>query len=166
MPRPMGKPGAKGSEKSKDFFGSIKRLLENLKPWKVLLVISIVLALLSAILALISPDKLSTLTDTITSGIAPKTEELSTIMEKTFSNVQENLKTEMPVILSSESITPEEKETFMASLEKLEKRENQEEMLAQFIEIPDSILRILLRCKWKMATHPFFLKHCLRLFLS
>ena len=113
MPRPMGKPGAKGSEKSKNFFGSIKRLIENLKPWKILLVFSIVLALCSAILALISPDKLSSLTDTITDGIMPKTEKLSTVMESTISNLQENLKTKILEVMASNDVSEEDKQNFM-----------------------------------------------------
>ena len=70
MPRPnspqMGVP-----EKSKNFLGSIKRLFKNLKAWQIILAISFLLAMASSILSLISPNKLSDLTDTITSGIKP-----------------------------------------------------------------------------------------------
>ena len=52
MPRPM----HASSEKSKDFVGSIKRLLANLKPWKVLMGLAITLAFLSAILSLTAPN--------------------------------------------------------------------------------------------------------------
>lgn len=144
MPRPMGKPGTKELEKSKDFFGSIKRLIENLKPWKVLLVFSIVLALCSAIFALISPDKLSSLTDTITNGIMPKTEKLSTVIESTMSNVQENLGSKMSVIMTSSVVTEEDKQTFMMTLEEMKQTEKQEELLTVFTKIPDSILQLLL----------------------
>ena len=63
------------SEKSKDFKGSIKRLFNNLSTWKYFLIISLVLAMASAILSLVSPDKLSELTDTITLGISPNINE-------------------------------------------------------------------------------------------
>ena len=69
MPRPGG-PRGRTMEKSKDFKGSMKRLLANLKKWHVLIVVSLVLAMIIAILALISPNKLSDLTDTITAGIS------------------------------------------------------------------------------------------------
>lgn len=144
MPRPMGKPGASGQEKSKDFFGSIKRLLENLKPWKVLLYLAILLAMASALLALISPDKLSNLTDTITSGITPKTEKLSMIMESTLANVQQNMQTKMPEIMMSTTISPEEKQALTNTLEKMKKVENQEEQLTLMAQIPDSIMKVLL----------------------
>lgn len=144
MPRPMGKPGAKGSEKSKNFFGSIKRLIENLKPWKILLVFSIVLALCSAILALISPDKLSSLTDTITDGIMPKTEKLSTVMESTISNLQENLKTKILEVMASNDVSEEDKQNFMMISKQMGNLEKREEFLAVFAQIPDSVFRLLL----------------------
>ena len=61
----------KVSEKSRDFKGSIKRLFNSLNRWKYLLIISLMLAMISSILSLIGPNKLSDLTDTITLGIQP-----------------------------------------------------------------------------------------------
>ena len=52
MPRP------KSVEKSKDFFGTLKRLLKNLNSWKYLIITSLILAMISAILSLIAPNKL------------------------------------------------------------------------------------------------------------
>ena len=74
MPRPGG-PRGRVPEKSKDFKGSMKRLFASLKRWHVLLIFSLILAMTSAILALIAPNKLSDLTDTITLGISPKMDE-------------------------------------------------------------------------------------------
>lgn len=144
MPRPM-RRGAKTPEKSKDFFGSIKRLLKNLQPWKFLLYLAILLAMFSAILALISPDKLSSLTDTITSGITPKTEKIKIIMESTLNNVQENVQTKMPEVMMSNAITEEEKETLTSVLGKMKEVEKPEEQLALFTQIPNSILKVLLK---------------------
>ena len=61
MPRP-----GRNFEKSKDFKGSIKRLFKSLDRWKVLLYFSLLLAMISSIIALIAPNKLSDLTDEIT----------------------------------------------------------------------------------------------------
>ncbi len=74
MPRPMRNPGGV-PEKSKDFAGSLKRLFLNLNKWRYLLIISIVLAITSAILALAAPNKLSDLTDIITDGLKPNISE-------------------------------------------------------------------------------------------
>ena len=61
----MPRPGPKVVEKSKDFKGSMIRLLKNLNPWKYILMIALLLAMVSAIFSLIAPDKLSGLADTI-----------------------------------------------------------------------------------------------------
>ena len=60
MPRPM---RGQIPEKSKDFKGSMKRLFNSLNNWRYLLVFALALGLVSAILALITPNKLSELTD-------------------------------------------------------------------------------------------------------
>ena len=73
MPR-MGSHGA-GLEKSKDFSGSMKRLLKGLSPWKIAMYVSLILAMISAIIALIAPNKLSSITDLITDGIKPNISE-------------------------------------------------------------------------------------------
>jgi len=77
----MPRPGRNVPEKSKDFFGSMKRLLSNLKPWRVIMILALVLAMVSAILSLIAPNKLSDFTDTISKGLIPKTEKLEEDIE-------------------------------------------------------------------------------------
>ena len=102
MPRMM-----RNYEKSKDFKGSIKRLLSNLKPWRVFLSVALLLAMTSAILALISPNKLSDLTDLITGGITP--------------NINEETVTK---IMSNPNISNEDKIKFQQVLSNATKDEN------------------------------------------
>ena len=80
MPKPM---NGKVPETSKNFGASIKRLFKSLDKWKYLFITSLVLALVSAILSLISPNKLSDLTNIITDGIKPNINEkiISDIMQ-------------------------------------------------------------------------------------
>lgn len=144
MPRPMGK-GVPSTEKSKDFFGSIKRLLKNLRPWKYLLTLAIVLAALSAILTLAAPDRLSNLTDAITEGITPKSEKLNLVTDAmTYNVTEEKMKGKMMDITLSPSITEEEKKTFATLLGQMQNVEKKEEQLVLFIQIPNSILHVLL----------------------
>ena len=51
------------TEKAKDLKKSMKRLLKELTGYKVFIIISIILASISAILSIFSPNKLSDLTD-------------------------------------------------------------------------------------------------------
>ena len=55
----MPRPGSGGvPEKSKNFGGTLKKLFLSLEKWKVLVIFALVLAIASAILALITPNKL------------------------------------------------------------------------------------------------------------
>ena len=80
MPRPQ------KIEKSKDFKGSIKKLIISLKQYHLSIIISLVLAMFSAILSLISPNKLSELADYITECLKPNTDKLSEITTTIYQN--------------------------------------------------------------------------------
>ncbi|MBE6149292.1 MAG: ABC transporter ATP-binding protein [Firmicutes bacterium] len=67
-------------EKAADFKGSIIRLFNSLNNYRILVIIALILAVASAILALIAPNKLKDLTNTITVGITPNITE-NTVME-------------------------------------------------------------------------------------
>lgn len=70
MPRrgPIGR-GGDPTDKAKDFKGAMKRLFSELKPFKILIFIAIVLAILGSIMSIIAPNKLSNLTDEISKGL-------------------------------------------------------------------------------------------------
>lgn len=127
MPRPGG-PRGRVPEKSKDFKGAMKRLFASLKHWHGLLIFSLILAMTSAILALIAPNKLSDLTDTITLGISP--------------NMNEEVITD---IMSNPDIPNEDKMQFKQLLDSMENSdsENDDELLSKFDELPDSIYDIV-----------------------
>ena len=101
MPRPM------KMEKSKDFKGSLIRLIKDLKPWRTAMIMALMLALTSAIIALVTPNKLSELTDLITDGIKPNTEVVSTI-SKNITNSFGN-KDVYFEILNDENVSDEDK---------------------------------------------------------
>ena len=106
MPRP-GKNMV--HEKSKDFKGSMKRLIGNLRPWKFIMFLSLFLAMTSAILSLIAPDKLSQLTDTITAGISPNKEKLELIGTEISKSFEEDkMQTKMQNLYIEVELTEEE----------------------------------------------------------
>lgn len=153
MPRPM----HASSEKSKDFVGSIKRLLANLKPWKVLMGLAITLAFLSAILSLTAPNKLSSLTDVITKGIKPNTDVLQEIVTEINNNFNSEAMSEKTMlILTSEDISIEDKATYQAFLTKMQETTNKsdvtendsntsdnKEIMKTILDLPSSILNVL-----------------------
>ena len=135
MPRP-----GRNFEKSKDFKGSMLRLLKNLSPWRFALSLALILAMVSAILSLIAPNRLSDLTDVITGGLTPNTDKLTEIGTKISENINKNMQTKMTTILSSERISNEDKLALQNALSNISK-ENAREI---FTSIPDSILKELL----------------------
>ena len=153
MPRPM----HASSEKSKDFVGSIKRLLANLKPWKVLMGLAITLAFLSAILSLTAPNKLSSLTDVITNGIKPNTDVLQEVVTEISNNFNSEAMSEKTMlILTSEDISIEDKATYQAFLNKMQETANKsditesdnntsdnKEIMKTILALPSSILNVL-----------------------
>lgn len=69
MREPGGPGGAMTGEKAKDFKQAVKRLLKELKGYKVLITISLILAIAGAVLSISAPNKLSELTDEIQKGL-------------------------------------------------------------------------------------------------
>ena len=126
MARHMG-PNRGVPEQSRDFKGSIKRLFNNLNTWKYFLIISLALAMVSAILALIAPNRLSDLTDTITLGIRP--------------NINEEVIKE---IMSDKSISNEDKMEFKSLLDKSQdKSADINKIYSDFDKLPKSIYQIV-----------------------
>lgn len=142
MPRPG---GSNVYEKSKDFFGSIKRLLSNLKSWRIIIIVALFLAMFSAILSLIAPNKLSDFTDIITKGLAIKTDKLSYLSEEIQNNFnEENMKIKISSITNDQSINESDKEIFYNSLKKMQQENDEKKKQVILFSLPDSILIHLL----------------------
>ena len=84
-------------EKAKDFKKSIKRTLKELKPFKILVIISLILSVLSSILSLFAPDKLKELTDTITEGLVVNQENMKELNEQIAKNFQNGMPQEITI---------------------------------------------------------------------
>ena len=141
----MPRPGPRTNEKSKDFFGSMKRLLKNLNPWKYVVIFALILAMVSAILSLIAPNKLSDFTDIITDGLKPnntKLEEITTSIMNNFDT--DKLQNKTFHILADSSISQEDSSNIMNLLNELKTVTSQEEAQKLFLSLPDSTLLLLI----------------------
>jgi len=136
MPRPP-----RVAEKSKDFFGSMKRLLKSLNPWKFIMTMALVLALVSAILALIAPNKLSDFTDVITEGLKPNTKNLEIISTNISNNfTKDKLNEKIPNILANSEISNDDKLMLTETLEAMSYTTDSVEISNMMLSLPDSIL--------------------------
>ncbi len=125
-------------EKSKDFKGSIKRLFKSLNKWRYLLVIALILAAVSSILSIISPNILSDLTDTISAGMIPKTENIKAIGEKIATSFQEeNLNNTITSIMADPLVSSTDKEKLTDTLSQMSTTNNPQSLL---LSLPDNLL--------------------------
>ena len=77
-------------EKAKNFKGAILRLFKELNSYKALIIISIIAAIFSSVLAIISPNRLSKLTDEISLGLSINKDNMTLIL----TNVQDSMSEE------------------------------------------------------------------------
>ena len=126
MPR-MGPRGNGNIEKSKDFKGTLIKTFNNLGKWKYVLIFALGMATLSAILALVAPNKLSNLTDEITLGITP--------------NISENI---IKDVMTSDDVAMEDKMALQSLIADLEDSGKElDDILLELDNLPDSIYSII-----------------------
>lgn len=136
MPRPM----RKAPEKSKNFTSSIKRLFKSLNKWRYLLLVALVLACVSSVLSIISPDILSDMTDTITEGIVPRTENLEIISNEIKSSLsEESISENIKNIMMDDSIDNEIKLSLKSSFEEIS---SDDDKMNSFMNMSDDVLTL------------------------
>ena len=151
--------GPAPAEKAKNFKSAISRLFKELKSFHILILIALILAALSSVLSIISPNKLSDLTDEISKGLVIKTDVMKEITEKVTESVSEDkLKTILPQILqmnlseetareilTSPSIKEESKIAFQNSMTKISTMTNQQDIMKELSNLPEDVLTCILK---------------------
>ena len=128
-------------EKAKDFKKSIKRTLKELKPFKILVIISLILSALSSILSLFAPDKLKELTDTITEGLVVNQENMKELNEKIATNYQNGMPQEITIDNTTISIINQQQ--YIEKTKNLTKDTNVNELYKKIQELPESIKTVI-----------------------
>ena len=77
-------------EKAKDFIGTLLRIFKSLNRWKYILVIACVLSFIAAMLSAVAPNKLADVTDVISDGIKPNTENIELVATEINKSIIEN----------------------------------------------------------------------------
>lgn len=151
--------GPAPAEKAKNFKSAISRLFKELKSFHILILVALILAALSSVLSIISPNKLSDLTDEISKGLVIKTNVMKEITTKVTASVSEDkLKTTLPQILqmnlseetsreilTSPSIKDESKIAFQNSMAKISTMTNQQDIMKELSNLPEDVLTCILK---------------------
>lgn len=137
-------------EKPKDLKSSIKRLTKELKDFKLLIGLSIVLAILGSILTIITPNKLSDMVDEISLGIRPRVENIEPIAK----NIQKGIKNRKldPITIDGVEISVEDQMEFAKIMQKSQEKnidkknlskEDQLKELKKLESFPKSIIKVI-----------------------
>ena len=142
MPRggPMGR-GGDPTDKAKDFKGAMKRLFSELKPFKILIFIAIVLAILGSIMSIIAPNKLSDLTDKISEGLVVNKDNMQTLAQK----IQQNFMTQgmQEIEIDGTKINIEDQTKFMEIMSSMDENSTATDLYSKLDEMPESIKTVV-----------------------
>lgn len=125
-------------DKSKDFVGSMKRLFKELKSFQILIAMSLIFAILSSVLSIAAPNKLSKLTDAISEGLIVNVDKMQEISKKTTNNLQ-NINPQE--IMKSTNLSVEEKTNFMMVMQSSDK----DNMLDNLAKLSDNTLELIFK---------------------
>lgn len=125
-------------DKSKDFVGSMKRLFKELKSFQILIAMALIFAILSSVLSIAAPNKLSKLTDAISEGLIVNVDEMQEISKNTTNNLQ-NINPQE--IMKSTNLSVEEKTNFMMVMQSSDK----DNMLDNLAKLSDNTLELIFK---------------------
>ena len=143
----------KSVEKPKNFGEALSKLFKSLNGFKALIITSLLLAGLSAILSLVSPNRLSDLTDEISNGLTINTENMEKLKNDLSTNLNEetfpelaknilNLNIDKSTIykVNTSNISSEDKILFNDIIKNIDKNN----IINSISTLPESVLNILL----------------------
>ena len=126
-------------EKPKDFKSAILRLIKELGNYKSIVVISLLFAIISSILSIISPNKLSKITDEISKGLIINTKNMEIVVkEVTTSFTTNNLK---EITIDNTKISVNDQIIFFDKIKDLKK--DDKEIYKKLDAMPESIKKVI-----------------------
>lgn len=135
-----GRPGMGSGEKAKDFKSAIKRLLKELKGYRILIAIALILAVFSSILSISAPDKLSELTDKISEGLVVNKDNLEEAVLKVTSNFSQGKMEDIEI--DGIIISVEDQKEFINIMNTISEDSSANEIYKKIDEMPESIQSI------------------------
>ena len=151
-------------EKVKDLKGTLLRLFKNLNKWRYMLIVASILAMVAAMLSTIAPNKLADVTDVITDGLKPNTENIEKISTKIYKNIMigtlsnnpddainkfSNLSNEdkekilKPIVIDNVEINSKDQIVFINIISSMSHDEMSLDALVKLDEMPSSIKKVI-----------------------
>lgn len=136
-------PRMNTGEKAKDFKKSILRLLKELKDFRILICISLILAALGSILSIFAPNKLSDLTDEISKGLVVNQENLETLSKEINSNINNGSIVFEDIFIDNVKISSDDQLKFLNISKSLKKDDGIDGLYKKIDEMPDSVKKVV-----------------------
>ena len=141
---PMGRPGGPmggAGEKAKDFKGAIKRLFRELEKFRIAIFVSLILAIIGAVLSISAPDQLSKVTDEIQKGLVINKDNLQQLI----TNIQlESAQGQFTDIeIDNTVISVEDQYKCMQIMSSISDQSDVNEIYKKIDEMPESVQKIV-----------------------
>ena len=133
-------------EKAKDFKGAMKRLFSELKNYRILIAIALILAISGSILTIVTPNKLSDLTDKISEGLVVNKDNLETLTKEITSKLNPDGTPNAPfteIEIDGTKISPQEQMEFLKIMSTIGEEATAEELYSKIDEMPESIQNVV-----------------------
>lgn len=129
-----------GMEKSKNFGQSIKRLFSELRNFRILILIALIFAVSGSVLSIVAPNRLTKLTDTISSGLVVNQEKFEDISNE----INDKLKNiDVGAVMNSYKLNDLEKQEFL-SLMTSQSGNSNDKFVKELMNLSDNTLKIIL----------------------
>ena len=129
-------------EKPKNFKEAIKRLFKELKVFKTLIIVSLLLASLGSVLSIVSPDRLKDLTNEISKGLMVNTNNIEKLNKK-ISDKMTNQYDTSNIVINNVTINYEDQMKYVSVLSKYDKNSKVEDMYKEMDNLPESIKEVI-----------------------
>ncbi len=127
----------KKMENAKDFKGSLKRLVKELKPFKVLVIISLILAIFGSVLTISAPNRLSKLTDAIQKGLVINSKNLNILNEKIETSFGSD------IVIDNVTISMNDQLEYVNALKTLNKDASAKKLYNALEKMPENIQKVI-----------------------
>lgn len=139
---PMGPGMGPGpAEKAKNFKSAIKRLFKELRKFRIIIAIALILAITSSILSISAPNRLSKLTDKISEGLAVDKDNLQYLGAEIPANFAQGIMQEIEV--DGTKISAEDQTKFLEIMSTMGEEPTPEQIYSKIDEMPESIQKVV-----------------------
>ncbi len=126
-----------GNDQAKDLKGTFKRLFIEIKGYKKTILIALILSIVSAVIAIVTPKRLSTLTDEISKGLMVDSKLMTELTTKITNNNFND------ITMNDIKISGDEQKAFLSIMSELKDEKNKDRIYSKIKELPTSVQELL-----------------------